>query len=273
MTRVGGRRVMGSGGSATRKAVAMKVALIGDVHANLPALEAVLEHASLQGCETIWNVGDFVGYNAFPEEVVQRLREVCAISIVGNYDLKVLKFPQKDAKWRRKKLPQKWLAFKWAYEHLSEQSRSYLASLSREARIEIDGHRVLLTHASPAAIDEHLYEDTDEERLRELATEAAADIIIFGHSHVPFTRDTDGVLFINTGSVGRQDDGDPRACYGLLEVGEGRLSVQHFRLDYDVEAAVAAMRRHGLPHEFEQMMRLGRKLDWVLAHEPAPGEV
>ena len=107
----------------------MRVALIGDVHANLPALEAVLEHAESQAVEAIWNVGDFVGYNAFPEEVVQRLRAEGAISVVGNYDLKVLKFPAKDTKWRTKKRPEKYLAFKWAYENLSEQSRAHLAAL------------------------------------------------------------------------------------------------------------------------------------------------
>ena len=68
----------------------MSVALIGDVHANLPALEAVLDHAAGQGVDAVWNVGDFVGYGAFPDEVVRRLRREGVLSIVGNYDLKVL---------------------------------------------------------------------------------------------------------------------------------------------------------------------------------------
>jgi len=69
----------------------MRVALLGDVHANLPALEAVLEHAARQRVKALWNVGDFVGYGAFPDEVVTRLRHASwnALSIVGNYDLKV----------------------------------------------------------------------------------------------------------------------------------------------------------------------------------------
>jgi hypothetical protein len=73
----------------------VKLALIGDVHANLPALETVLSHAKREGVETIWNVGDSVGYGAFPDEVVQRLQQEHAVSIVGNYDLKVLKFKRK----------------------------------------------------------------------------------------------------------------------------------------------------------------------------------
>jgi putative phosphoesterase len=242
----------------------MKAALLGDVHANLPALEAVLAHAEGEGVEVIWNVGDLVGYNAFPEEVVQRLRAEGALSVIGNYDLKVLKFPKKDDKWRRKKRPEKWRAFKWAYENLSEESRTYLASLPREVRLRIDGRTVLLTHGSPASVSEHLYADTPEERLRELAALAEADVIVMGHSHRAFVRKVNDVWFINTGSVGRQDDGDPRAGYAVLNLHDGDVRVQHHRIEYDVAAATAAIREAGLPREFEEMMRRGRKLDWIL---------
>lgn len=242
----------------------MRVALIGDVHANLPALEAVLEHAEAQGVEAVWNVGDFVGYNAFPEEVVRRLRAEGAVSVVGNYDLKVLKFPAKDAKWRAKKRPEKYLAFKWAYESLSEQSRTYLASLPREERLEVAGKKVMLTHGSPASVSEHLYVDTPEERLLELAEIAQAGVIVVGHSHVAFSRQVGDVWFVNTGSVGRQDDGDPRAGYAVMDLDGGEVAIRHHRIDYDVEAAVAAIRQAGLPLAFEEMMRQGRKLDWIL---------
>lgn len=244
----------------------MRVALIGDVHANLPALDAVLEHAESQAVEAIWNVGDFVGYNAFPEEVVQRLRAEGAISVVGNYDLKVLKFPKKKAKWRAKKRPEKYMAFKWAYKSLSEQSRAYLSSLPRDVRLEVAGRRVMLTHGSPSSVSEHLYVDTPEERLLELAGIAQADVIVVGHSHIAFSRQVDDVWFTNTGSVGRQDDGDPRAAYAVMDLDDGEVKVWHHRIDYDIEVATAAIRQAGLPRAFEEMVRQGRKLDWILDH-------
>jgi putative phosphoesterase len=242
----------------------MKVALLGDVHANLPALEAVLAHARQQGAEALWNIGDFVGYGAFPEQSVQLLRKEGALSVVGNYDLKVLDFPQKKKKWKRSKRTEKYLAFRWAYDNLSEESRRYLGSLPREIRLEVEGRRVLLIHASPASIEEHLYPDTTTDRLRELAHLAEADMIIFGHSHRAFARQVDGVWFINTGSVGRPDDGDPRACYAFLRIEAESLEVRHFRVAYDVERAVAAIRANGLPRAFAQMMRQGYDLDTVL---------
>ena len=242
----------------------MKVALIGDVHANLPALEAVLAHAREREVEAIWNVGDFVGYGAFPDEVVRRLRQVEAVSIVGNYDLKVLKFPHKQEKWKQSKQPEKWLAFKWAYENLSDESRNYLSSLPQEVRLEIAGKSILLTHASPASNEEPLTTDTPQERMQELAHLAQADVVVCGHSHQHFVRQVGGVWFINTGSVGRSDDGDPRAAYAILRLQPGRLAVRNFRVAYEVDSAVMAIRQHELPEAFAQMILRGRSLDGVI---------
>jgi putative phosphoesterase len=246
----------------------MKVALIGDVHANLPALEAVLAHAREAHVQEIWNIGDFVGYGAFPDEVVDRLRREGVLSIVGNYDLKVLKFKKKRDTWRTSKRPEKWLAFKWAYENLSKGSRKYLRSLPREIRMEVAGKRILLTHGSPASNEEHLTPDTSEQRLHDLARMANVDVIVCGHSHQPFTRHVDDVWFINTGSVGRPDDGDPRAAYAILRLEPEPFQVRHYRLEYNVTRAVAAIRKHQLPEAFAQMMLQGRNLDLVL---PASG--
>jgi putative phosphoesterase len=242
----------------------MKVALIGDVHANLPALEAVLTHAHQQGIEAIWNVGDWVGYNAFPNEVIHRLRQEQTASIIGNYDLKVLKYKQKKDKWRQSKRPEKYLAFKWAYKNLSKENRDYLRSLPREQRLRVAGRRILLTHGSPASTKEALTPDTPEKRLRELAQVAGAEVTVCGHSHRPFARQVDGVWFINTGSVGRPDDGDPRAAYAILQIEPGFLQVHHHRLEYDVDRAIKAIHQHNLPEAFGQMLRQGRNLDEVL---------
>ena len=242
---------------------AVKIALIGDVHANLPALEVVLAHAHQQGVEAIWNSGDFLGYGAFPDEVVVRLRAEGALSIIGNYDLKVLKFPKQKEKWGKSKHPQKYLAFQWAYEHLSKENRKYLRSLPEEIRLEVGGKNILLTHGSPASNEEALTPDTPDERLRELAA-IKADVIICGHSHQAFARQLDDTWFINPGSVGRPDDGDPRTAYAILQIGPDLFQVEHFRLKYDVDRAVKAIRENGLPEAFAQMVIRGYDLDTVV---------
>jgi putative phosphoesterase len=242
----------------------MKVALIGDIHANLPALKSVLEHAGDRGVQAIWNIGDFVGYNAFPEECLQTIRRRTDVtSIIGNYDLKVLKVEKKRKKWLASKDPDKVLSFIWSFDQLSSESRQYLRSLPVERDFWAEGWRILLTHGSPASNEEHLTPDTPDERLRELAAMTPAKVIICGHSHRAFTRQAADTWFINTGSVGRPDDGDPRAAYALMEIVPGSIQVEHFRVEYDVDWAVQAIRARGLPDEFAQMIREGRDLKTI----------
>jgi putative phosphoesterase len=252
-------------------AAELKIALLGDVHANLPALEAVIAHANSLEVEAFWNIGDFVGYGAFPNQVVERMRKKNFVNIVGNYDLKVLKFPKKHKKWRDSKHPLKWLAFKWAYDNLSRQSRGYLGSLPLKRDLAIGGRRFLLVHGSPASNEELLEPATPEDRLRELSRLAegaygvAFDAIIFGHSHQAFTRQVGRTTFINTGSVGRPDDGNPRAAYAILHLAGDSMQVSHYRLDYEIDRAVVEIRRKSLPEAFAEMIIQGRDLESILA--------
>ncbi|MDN7024880.1 CHAD domain-containing protein [Methanoculleus sp. FWC-SCC1] len=234
------------------------LALIGDVHANLPALEAVLEDARRRGATAILNTGDFVGYGAFPDEVVDLVRREHVISVVGNYDLRVLAW-RRLKNGQKPKKPAKRTAMKWAHKRLSEENRTYLSALPQEVRLTLGGKRILVTHGSPASITEYITAETPVTRLRELAHMAHADVVVTGHAHRPFVREVDGVWFINTGSVGRPDDGDSRACYALLDLDP--VSVCHLRVPYDVEAAATALAREGLPETFGRMIRAGRSFD------------
>jgi putative phosphoesterase len=239
--------------------------LIGDVHANLPALEAVLEDASNRGVSTIWNVGDLTGYGAFPDEAVRRLLKEDAQSVVGNYDLKVLKVQEKkEGEEEKEEPPEERNAIKWTYDNLSKKSRKYLKSLPEELRLEAGGKRTFLSHKSPSQDDKQIGPETPDESLREIAHLIDADVIIFGHSHLPFSRQVDGAWFINPGGTGRQDDGDPRACFAILQTNP--LEVDHYRVAYDNSIAAAAIRKNGLPEVFAQMTLQGRSPD-ALAQE------
>ncbi len=242
----------------------MRVAVMGDLHANLPALEAVLAHARTEGVEAIWNLGDIVGYGPFPEDVVHCLRRNYALSTLGKYDRRVVRFKKRKEKWHRSKGREEYLALEWAYDQLSGKSRKYLAFLSREIRMQIRGKRVLLTHGIPGAEDGCLTPDTPEKQLAKLAREAKADLILCGCSHQSFARSVEGVWFINPGSAGLPTDGDPRAAYAILEVGPEESQVFPHRVIYDVERLVAELNRHSLPEVFARMFREGRQLDDIL---------
>lgn len=238
-----------------------KIALLSDVHGNLPALEAVLDDAGHGEADELWYCGDFLGYAPFPNEVVQKLREAEAVSIIGNYDLKVLAFAQKQESWKGKKTPEKYVAFQWNYEHLSQETRAYLESLPQERRLEADGFAVLLVHGSPDSVEEHLGSQTPEQRFEELAKKAAADLIACGHSHEAFVKRVIQTWFVNPGSVGRPEGGDWRACYAILKLVGGDLKIEHRRVGYDLDRVVRAVQAAGLPDNFADVFRQGRSLD------------
>ncbi len=240
-----------------------KIAIIADVHANLHALNAVMDDAIGRGAEIFLNAGDFLGYGAFPDEVVQKLSSENVLSIIGNYDLKVLRKEKKKKGGKIKK--QKQISFDFAGENLTETSIRFLRSLDREMRISIGDKSLLMVHGSPESVEEPLTPSTSEERLNELASVAAADIVIIGHSHRQFKREVDGVTFINPGSVGRPDDGDRRANYAILD--SSSFYVDFIKLDYDVEGAADSIRANGLPENFAQMLLRGVSLDTIFEDE------
>jgi putative phosphoesterase len=225
-----------------------EVAVLADVHGNLHALQAVIENAEKRGVTFFLNAGDLTGFGPFPNEVIELLQSKHAISVIGNFDLEVL---QKATKAKNESK----IALEFVRDQISGSCRAYLRSLPREIRLKIAGKRILLTHGSPESIDEHLYSNTLPKRLKELAQKAKADVVITGHSHEQYTREAEGVFFINPGSVGRPGDGNPQAAYAVLKFNP--FSVELLRVKYDVSAVADALRLQGLPESFSQMLLRG----------------
>jgi putative phosphoesterase len=232
----------------------VKVAVLSDVHANLQALQRVIQDAEKRGVDLFLNAGDSLGYGPNPNECVECLCEKNALSTIGNYDLEVIE-GKANAKGEKK------LAWKFTKKELTRFSEGYLKSLPRELRLEAQGKRMLVTHGSPESIEEHIYHDTPVERLMTLAGCAKADVIVIGHSHEQFCRQSNGVYFINPGSVGRPSDENPQTAYALLSFNP--FNVELIRLNYDVEEAADELLKKGLPESFAQMLLRGVSLDAI----------
>jgi putative phosphoesterase len=238
-----------------------KVALISDIHGNLNALKAVVEDAKRSRLEVFLNAGDAVGFGIYPGQVVQALRSPMFLNVIGNVDLENL------GALRLSKSNRSNQGNELAIKELSPSNVAYLQALPKELRFEIGGTNVLVVHGSPDSVEEHIHPDTSDERLKEIAARASADVIITGHTHVQMNRNVDGVAFVNPGSVGRPVDGDPRAEYAVLSFNP--LTVEFRRVNYDVGALADRMRKKAQPETHVQAILHGVHLDTIKKQEEA----
>jgi putative phosphoesterase len=236
----------------------MRIAIFGDLHGNLPALESTLVDLRTQQPDRIYCLGDLVGYAPFPNEVTARIRQEQFPAVMGNYDDGV-GFDRDECGCAYKEALDQELgqrSLEWTKAHTTDENKAFLRTLVPEIRFDVEGTRVLLVHGSPRRMNEYLFEDRALSSFQRLARSSNADVIVFGHTHVPYTKDVEGVLFVNVGSVGKPKDGDPRACYGVLDFA-AQTSVTFHRVTYDVASVAAAIRRSDLPDKFARDLELG----------------
>lgn len=241
----------------------VRIAVFSDIHANLPAMEVVRDHIARQSYDAVFCPGDLGGYASQPNEVQEVIMAMGCPTILGNYDEGV-GFHHDDCGCHYTKpfdIEMSNTSFLWTRENTTDESKAWLRALPREIRLDIDGLRVLFCHGSPRSTTEYLFENRSDGYLRQFtpggAEDAHADVIVFGHTHVPFHRTVDGVHFVNSGSVGRPKDGDPRAGYVVLNVERGAVSVEMVRLEYPVEEAARRLVAAGLPEYFAEYLRNG----------------
>jgi putative phosphoesterase len=236
----------------------MRIAIFSDIHGNTHALEATLADLKAQQPEQVYCLGDLVGYAPFPNEVTERIRGEGYPTIMGNYDEGV-GFDRDECGCAYKEALDQQLgqqSLEWTKAHTTGENKAFVRTLVPQIRFEADGKRVLLVHGSPRKMNEYLFEDRALSSFQRLALTSEADIIVFGHTHVPYTKDVGGVLFVNIGSVGKPKDGDPRSCYAVLDLATPQR-VTFRRVEYDVQAAAAAVRESDLPDKFAQDLELG----------------
>ncbi|MGA0559711.1 metallophosphoesterase family protein [Larkinella sp. VNQ87] len=267
----------------------MKLALFSDIHANLPALEAVLADIDDRKPDAVYCLGDLVGYNVWPNEVIAEIRRRNIPTIAGNYDFGIGRssddcgcaYKTDDEKANGK------VSIAYTNKTVGDNERVYLRSLPTQIRVNYElAHdadhlwqqqtpvSLLLVHGSPRRVNEYLFEDRGDRSLGRVLEAAQADILCFGHTHKPYYKvvnargDDETPYFrhaINIGSVGKPKDGDPRAGYVILTIDEtakpgvaGGVSVEFIRVPYDVERAARAVEESELPDVYAQALRLAK---------------
>jgi predicted phosphodiesterase len=249
----------------------MRYALLSDVHSNLPALKAVLDHIGAQReVGGVYHLGDLVGYAPWPNEVVELLRGFRIPGIAGNYDSTVATdYKHCGCKYedpRQEELSH--ISYEWTRKHTRPSTKEFLGSLAfridlRPLGGHIAGPTVILVHGTPTLNTVYWTEDRPESfctRMAEIAGAKEGDIVAFGHTHLPYHRIVGGIHFVNTGSVGRPKDGDWRAGYVLLDVDAKSVRVEFARVEYHLKAATDGIRSSDLPADFADFLEAGGKV-------------
>ena len=254
MTRSEGHRFLG----LPARVSAVKYLVLADVHANLPALEAVLEREPER--DGVVFLGDAVGAGPHPDDVLSVLSDLDATFVVGNHDRSVLatppEYPPSDSRDFER----------WTSAELSADNRRFLEGFVDESRVPTPCGPLRLHHGDFGFDRDDLdwdgrgWPDTDPEVYRELAARYDEPTVLFGHSHVQFETVVDGTRFVNPGSVGQHRLGTVAACYAVLEDGEFRLEAT----EYDVDRTITAL--ESLPLRDEYIA--GRKLVYTEGRLP-----
>ncbi len=249
----------------------MKVALISDIHANLPALEAVLDDVERRAqLDAVYHLGDLVGYAPWPNETVALLEARGITGVAGNYDSTVAADYKhcgcryEDA--RQEELSH--LSFQWTRAHVTPETKRVLGELPfrmdvRAGGGHVSGPTLILVHGTPTLNTVYWTEDRPDSFCLQMATVAGAragDVMAFGHTHKPWTRAVDGIHLVNTGSVGRPKDSDPRAGYVIATITATRATFDFVRVSYDIDRAVRGIEDSDLPNDFGAHLRSGGRV-------------
>lgn len=236
------------------------LAFVSDVHGNALALQAVLADIGARGIERVYCLGDLVGYGPDPEGVIDLIRAAAIPCVTGNYDDGIgferggcgCFYPDDAAREIGA------ASYRFTVAAVSAEGKAWLRALPHELRIKAGGHRLHLVHGSPRRINEYLLIDRDSRTFMRLAAAETDDVLVFGHTHVPWHREHGGVHFVNVASAGRPKDGDPSAAYTLLRLGLGRVEAETVRVAYDAEETARAVLTAGLPAALAESFRTGR---------------
>jgi len=235
-----------------------QITVFGDIHGNLPALEAVFADFEARGLtENLYCLGDLVGYGTFPNEVVGFIRERNIPTIMGNYDQGVgnssddcgCAYTSATAEALGKR------SIAWSNEHTTDENKAFLRNLHAQIPVQLGDLKVLLVHGSPRKINEYLYEDRPDNTLERVMDGIDADVLVCGHTHLPYHKVLpSGRQIVNAGSVGKPKDRNPDACYITMTADGDQLSVAFIRVPYDIDKTVQAIHATEMPDEYAQML-------------------
>ncbi|CEN89875.1 phosphodiesterase [[Clostridium] sordellii] len=236
----------------------MRIATISDIHSNLYALNEVLADIEKRNVDMVVCTGDLVGYATRPNEVIETLRKNKVLTIMGNYDEAIGNFKiicgcdypdPKDAEKAS-------LSMKFTSEETTDENKAYLRNLPKEAVISFNNKIIRFVHGSTRLINEYLKENSKE--ADEVMNNIDEDILVCGHTHIPYVKSYGEKLLVNAGSVGKSKTGSPNANYVIIDIIDSIVEVEIIEVFYDFEKVAKEIEENKiLPNDFARLIREG----------------
>ncbi|RAJ73744.1 putative phosphoesterase [Chitinophaga dinghuensis] len=213
-----------------------QIAVFSDVHANLPALEAVLEDIAQRNIQEVYCLGDLVDFAPWGNEVIEVIRSRGIPCLMGNHDERiafghpVIPLPHHD----ETETAHRQTAIAYSKECITPANKEWLATLPKQISFTHEGYRVQLVHGSTRSNEEYIYVNHPEEDLEKMFRDVQADTIIMGHTHLSYHRITrNGYHAVNCGAVGRSKEADRAATYSIISLTAEGPTIKIVKLPYD----------------------------------------
>jgi putative phosphoesterase len=238
----------------------MKIAVLGDIHGNIEALNVAYDAAMSKDVEKIYHLGDLGGYAPFVNEVVDFLIGHAIDGVQGNYDDAVVNDKEHcGCKYEDPiQAEMATLSFEWTKKKATRKTRDYMKKLPFKISFSVHDRLVKIFHATLLKNNLYWYEDRPDKFFCDMARRAGADIMIYGHTHIPYRKDINSKVFINAGSVGKPKDRDRRTCVTIVDIFSNEVKTDFLRIPYNVEKVASDIVESGLPQYFAEKLRLGR---------------
>lgn len=225
-----------------------QIAFISDIHSNLPALESTINCIKDKGITQIYCLGDIIGYHSFTNEVIDLLKDNSVVSIKGNHDETIT-----DMSFNRDKESD--FVLYWNYDALTKENLEYIKSLPGSLEIKVEGITLNLVHGSPESITEYIREDS---KTADKYIEAmSGDVLLCGHTHIPYIVEKDGKFLLNTGSVGKPKFGRPEASFIVLSINGESIKPEIISIPYDTKRMTDHLIQNKFPEKLINAIKTG----------------
>ena len=221
----------------------MRAAVISDIHANLQALETVMDDIIAQNCEHVFCLGDLVLAGPQPKETMDYVMAQEAWTIIqGNTDKMIVNYGQEVMQFLDEQYPIMANALQDDMKYLTDNQIRFLGDLAPQLSLEVEGCDILLVHGSPRANNEDIFPEMPIDEIEEIIDGTTEKLILCGHTHIPCGYQThSGQTVVNVGSIGRPMTDKPVACYAIVDFADGAFEIRHRFVPYDNQKAASIM--------------------------------